>query len=496
MRAARVVLVVGAALLLARAVLAGHLGLFSDEAYYWMCSRRLDLAFADEPVLVALLVRGGTALAGDTTLGVRLLFLACSALLPAVVWALARPLVPRDEALLAAALTLALPVMAGTGMLATPDAPLLLCAAATLLGLERATRTGALRWWAAAGVAAGLGLCTHLRFSLVVIAALLYLLLTRAGRRHWRTAGPWLAGGLAALGLLPLLVFNLREDFVTFVYHLHDRHQQGRGPIGWPRHLGEQALATSPLLYVALLATAVAAVRRARAGDDRASLLACFALVPLGVYFLASPLSDASHNYWHWPQIGYLPLLVLLPAQLAAWRRRGPLPRAAAVLAPALALAALAVAQLDEATGWLGLVPRHPFAGWSALADAARSELPPSRLVVADTYIAGAELSFELGGAAEIYVLDHPVNHKHGRALQYRLWELDEPALASRAGQEVLLVIDQDSTRRRDQAAWDAHVRARFDDLDGLRPLQADGRSFELGRATLALVPDLRQPGS
>jgi 4-amino-4-deoxy-L-arabinose transferase-like glycosyltransferase len=488
-RAARVILVVGAALLLARAVLAGHLGLFSDEAYYWMCSRRLDLAFADEPVLVALLVRGGTALAGDTTFGVRLLFLGCSALLPAVVWALARPLVSREQALLAAALTLALPVVAATGTLATPDAPLLVLSAATLAAFERATRTGARRWWVATGVAAGLGFCTHLRFSLVVFAALLFLLLTRAGRRHWRTAGPWLAAGLALLGLLPLLVFNVREDFATFVYHLHDRHQVGRGPIAWPRHLVEQALATSPLLYVALLASAVAAVRRARAGDERAGLLACFALVPLGVYFLASPLSDISHNYWHWPQIGYLPLLVLLPGQLTAWRDRGRLLRGAAVLAPALGLGVLAFGQLDLATGFVGWVPRHPFAGWSAMADAVRAELRPTRVVVADTYIAGAELSFELGGAAEIYVLDHPVNHKHGRALQYRLWGLDEPALASRAGQEVLLVLDEDTTRRSDRTAWDAHVRALFSGLDGLHALEADGRSFELGPATLAAAP-------
>src|SRR6185503_4588821 len=197
---------------------------------------------------------------------------------------------------------------------------------------------------------------------------------------------------------------------------------QGRGPIAWPRHFVEQALATSPLVYVALLATAVAAVRRARRGDDRAALLACFAVVPLGVCFLA----------------------------------------------PALALAGLAFAQVDEATGFAGLVPRHPFAGWSGLADAARAELPPGRVVVADTYIACAELSFELGGAAEIYVLDHPVNHKHGRALQYRLWGLDEPALDSRAGEQVLLVLDEDSTARRDRAAWQAHVRARFEDLDGL----------------------------
>jgi len=496
MRASRVVLIAGGALLLARVAMAAHMDLFSDEAYYWMCSRRLDLAFADEPVLVALLVRGGTTLAGDTTLGVRLLFLCCSGLLPAVVYALARPLVPRDEALMAAALTLALPVMAATGLLATPDAPLLLCAAGTLACFERATRTGSLRWWVATGVAGGLGLATHLRFSLVVFAALAYLGATRAGRRHGHTAGPWLAGGIAALGLLPMLLFNLRVDFATFVYHLHDRHQESRGVIAWPRYLVEQALATSPLIYAALLATAVATVRRARAGDDRAALLACFALVPMGVYFLASPVSDISHNYWHWPQIGYLPLLVLLPAQLGAWRRRGPLPRTTAVLAIPLALLALAFAQLDEATGWAGLVPRHAFAGWSGLADAVRAKVPPTGIVVSDDYIAGAELSFELRASVDAYVLDHPVNRKHGRALQYRLWGLDEPALAARSGQEALLVIDRDETRGRDREAWEAHVRAGFDRLDELQELEVDGRSFALARGTLAAAPGDPRPGS
>jgi hypothetical protein len=386
-------------------------------------------------------------------------------------------------------MTLVLPVLAATGTLATPDAPLLVCAAATAAAFERATRTGSLRWWAATGAAAGLGFCTHLRFSLVVVAALTWLLLTRAGRRQLGTAGPWLAAGLAAVGLLPLLLFNLREDFVTFTYHLHARHQETRGAVAWLRHLIEQSLATSPLLYLALLAAAWAAVRRARGGDDRAALLASFALVPLGVYFLAAPVSDISHNYWHWPQIGYLPLLVLLPAQLQVWQRSGPLRKAAAGLAPALALALLALAQLDVATGWPGIVSRHPFAGWSGLASAVRAELPPSRLVVADDYVAGAELSFALGSAAEIYVLDHPVNRKHGRALQFRLWRMDEAALPARAGQEALLVIDRDSTRRGERSAWEARVRAWFEPLGELRVLEAEGREYVLARGTLSGAP-------
>src|SRR2546425_13281024 len=43
-----------------------------DEAYYWMWSKHLAGGYYDHPPMVAVVIRLGTLIAGDTELGVRL----------------------------------------------------------------------------------------------------------------------------------------------------------------------------------------------------------------------------------------------------------------------------------------------------------------------------------------------------------------------------------------------------------------------------------------
>src|SRR4030081_1256662 len=42
-----------------------------DEAYYWMWSKHLAGGYYDHPPMVAIVIRLGTMIAGDTELGVR-----------------------------------------------------------------------------------------------------------------------------------------------------------------------------------------------------------------------------------------------------------------------------------------------------------------------------------------------------------------------------------------------------------------------------------------
>src|ERR1700761_4223881 len=60
------------ALVVLRLIAAAVTPLSFDEAYYWMWSKHLAGGYYDHPPMVALLIRAGTMLAGDTPLGVRL----------------------------------------------------------------------------------------------------------------------------------------------------------------------------------------------------------------------------------------------------------------------------------------------------------------------------------------------------------------------------------------------------------------------------------------
>src|ERR1700712_4279719 len=61
-----------AGLVLLRLIAAAWTPLTFDEAYYWMWSKNLAGGYYDHPPMVALVIRLGTLIAGDTELGVRL----------------------------------------------------------------------------------------------------------------------------------------------------------------------------------------------------------------------------------------------------------------------------------------------------------------------------------------------------------------------------------------------------------------------------------------
>ena len=72
-RAWTTALIVTAGAAVIRLVIGGSTPLFPDETYYWEWSRRLATGYFDHPPMIAWLIRGGTTIAGDTALGVRLL---------------------------------------------------------------------------------------------------------------------------------------------------------------------------------------------------------------------------------------------------------------------------------------------------------------------------------------------------------------------------------------------------------------------------------------
>src|ERR1700712_2614245 len=114
------------ALVAMRLVAALYTPLMCDEAYYWMWSKHLAGGYYDHPPMVALVIRLGTMIAGDTELGVRLVSILSA--LP-MSWAVYRTaaILFRDARVAAtAAIMLNVTMMVAIGtMIITPDVPLM-----------------------------------------------------------------------------------------------------------------------------------------------------------------------------------------------------------------------------------------------------------------------------------------------------------------------------------------------------------------------------------
>ncbi|MGH8077056.1 MAG: glycosyltransferase family 39 protein, partial [Lysobacter sp.] len=287
-----------------------------------------------------------------------------------------------------------------------------------------------------------IGALSHYRFIAVIGVGFVALLLLTDGRRVLRDMRVLTAVAFGASAWAPLVAWNLDNADAGLRFQLVDRHP-------WAFHADGlwfiviQALMVTPLLFAAL---AVAGWLGGRSRQPVARFLALLGgLVVLGFFGLGF-FADTERVSFHWPLPGYLALLLLMPMVLERWPRwlRGLTWTLAAlglvsVLGYYVAVSIPAVRARTAAEKWY---PAN-FAGWDDLADAVRVQLrsmPAGTRVVADHFKLGAELGFALGDA-EIAVLDHPLNHKHGRAPQLRLWGLQTPGHAAWGESPVLLVL-------------------------------------------------------
>src|SRR4051812_39061983 len=180
-----------AALLALRLVAAAFTPLTFDEAYYWTWSRHLASGYYDHPPMVAILIRLGTLIAGDTELGVRLVSILLAIPMSFAVYRTAELLFGGRRLAATATILLNVTLMAGVGtMIGTPDAPLLVASSLVLFCLAKVLATGRGAWWLAVGAAVGLALLSKYT-ALFFGPAILIWLIAVPKLRRWLIS-PWL----------------------------------------------------------------------------------------------------------------------------------------------------------------------------------------------------------------------------------------------------------------------------------------------------------------
>ena len=310
---------------------AAYAPLAPDEAYYWVWSRALAPGYLDHPPMVALWIAAGTAIAGDSVFGIRLLAPLAAALGSVLIVQAGEDLLPGRCAGVAAAILLNATLLFGVGAVTmTPDTPLLLFWTATLWALARLHATGRPAWWLAAGAAAGLALDSKYTAALLAPAVLLWL----ATMPAWRARPqPWL-GGLIALALFaPVLWWNAAHGWAGFA------RQGGRAGDWHPSRalqfvselFASQLGLATPLLAVLLGAGIVLAFRRAWR-EPAWALLAALTVVP-ALVFAQHALGDRVQG--NWPAVVYPAAAIAAGGLAGRWTR---------LRAPAMALGAVLTA--------------------------------------------------------------------------------------------------------------------------------------------------------
>lgn len=430
----------------ARLGFAASVPVFVDEAWYAWCARHLALAYSDLPGFTAWTLSLVVASEGSTQSWLlRLPTVVAGCALPWLVQCISAQLWPdRAPTWLPAMAVIALPMGTLAGVLALPDAWLLLysaVAAWTLLALEkRPQRSLALLL----GITIGLALATHPR-ALVIIASLgLYLWLRRS---TWAARSAplllWVAIP-ALLGLLPTVLYNWQHELANLRFQWVDRHAYAFSAALFMSFWPIQFMLAGPL-WAIVMALAGAALRGPAHQRQWAFFLA-FVLGPLLGWWLVGSFADRERLSWHWTLSALVLGAALWPVIADRHRRLAATACAlgvggGAVLMVLLALPADRVRDLIHPK----LYPKH-FAGWDAIAAEVRARRQPEELLIADNFMLGAQLAYH--GLEPAVVLDHPLNAAHGRAHQLAVFARDRSTLAALpAGRPLLLAIELSNTK-------------------------------------------------
>lgn len=264
--------------------------LTSDEGYYWFYARHLQWGYYDHPPLVAVLIKAGTSLLPGTA-GVRffnLLFVSGAQ------W-LAFLLLPQQvrQSKKSYLLLLAAPLIHYLAFIVFPDGPLLFFSLCYLHAFRAfiTRQTGGLS--IAIGASAALMIYAKYHGVLVIFFSLLAVPVL------FRSAWLWFAGLVAALLLLPHLVWQWQHQFPTFRYHLAGRSDEFSLSLA-TQYITQQLIVLGPAFLVPVFVVKT---------PEPFEKSLRYIIIGTLVFFLVSSFKTFVH--FHWTSIAVFPMFYL-----------------------------------------------------------------------------------------------------------------------------------------------------------------------------------------
>lgn len=342
-----------------RLYLSATLQLHPDEAYYWLWSRNLDIAYFDHAPLVAYFIRF-TTLISQSELWVRLSGTLVFLILSGLIWRLALQLF-RSVPVAAGSVLLfnALPLSTLGLLVITPDTPVFLFWSLSVYLFWQIIGSQKTWLWYALGLSFGLALLSKYTAILLAPSLFIYLLLTD-DRRWLKTVHPYLALLLGLCCFLPVLVWNSQHDWVSFTFQF--KNGLGGEELAFSHiadYVGGQLLIIGPVTWLLGLYAALLGLYR----RDKETLFLISAAIPVIVFFGASSLRKVAGP--NWPAFAYFTFSIL-----ATQYGLGGTSKIRRALWVAAVVTSLAISALVTLHARFNVIPLERFSKQAAAADA------------------------------------------------------------------------------------------------------------------------------
>ena len=212
-------------------LVAGNYGYFRDELYYIADGRHLQAGYVDQPLLMGWLAALLRVTVGDGLVAIHVVPALACALNIFLAGMMAHNLGGgRVAQVVAGVATLFTVGFMATGSIFSMDVLDQLWWTLAGLVIIRLLRDDKPRLWMLVGVVVAIALLTKLTVLFFGLALLLALFVTPE-RRYLRTPWPWMAAGIAFLGLLPYLIWNSLNGWPTWDFWHHYGGAGSTGPL-------------------------------------------------------------------------------------------------------------------------------------------------------------------------------------------------------------------------------------------------------------------------
>lgn len=312
--------------LILRLTLLWPLGLNDDEAYYWMWAHMPSLSYFDNTPGAGWFLWPAINLFGDHVLVLRI-YTALSGVLTGfvitrTVYELNPGLTERERLVV-----LWLATFSGVGLLTslawTPDTPLMLFISLGTWQFIRALNTGKSSPWLWCGIFFSLALLSKATAGITIALAGFWMVISPHGRKQLAQPWPWIAFIFICLSLLPILIWNLNNDWAFFKFqtgHVFDPEPGSSISSTDQKFPYWQGLVLLLLTYPLLGGAAlISAIKPGQLENSAMAAIRWIALVSTVLYSLIALYKEFPP---HWALINILLLFTLGLSKISQYKRR------------------------------------------------------------------------------------------------------------------------------------------------------------------------------